>query len=1847
MLLPQNSGPEPGVSRFPSLVEKEADIYFGNLYKGDMPTDTAIDVLRKLKSSESDHERHVFNCTLHTLFDEYRFFKRYPDRELKITGVLFGSVVQYSLLTGGLLGLAARCVLDALSTVEPAPQPIGRLAKFGLVALERFRSRLHEWPQYCANILQLHRLKEISPDLLADVQKALDMNGAVIPSAAEQRIGLAVVEREVLNEPVITSAAEGGAPPATFIRDTAADDAAVRVLVASPPMSTRNTPLKARSISQGSMLASPPAASAAVDSTLGLSPIDLTMLLGLSDEEAGLVVPPDEATQDKIKFIFNNLSKSTMDDKVEEMLSILTPNLYRYFAVYTVVKRASSEANFHHLYIDMLDMMEPRAPTLYQLVFQTTFKRIRVLLTGKTVSSDRSILKSLGSWIGSLTLARNKPILRRELDMKEALLDAFSKGRLTIIIPFVVKVLEKCNKSKVFKTTNPWVRGILGIMKELYGVQRLKLNMKFEVQILCKSLGVDIESITPSNLLKNCEEPDRENSQDFNSSKRSLNSSPTRPARSPLGSPSRATAPSFVPLSAAARNAAPMFTLSEQHVPQVSLQVPVTGAPQPTTARMEMSAGLVPGGIPGLSTDPVADITTLLASTGLTGPSTGTVPSQRSNMHASMGIGSVQQPGAPLRQGTAMNPSDSLFPNLGQYITVSPSLVLFQNSPNLKPLVPIAIERAIREIINPVVERSCAIAFLTTKELTLKDFANEPDMSKVRRAALQMVQQLAGSLALVTSKEPLRVSMGNQLRTILTPSLVGDASIVEQTAQVVCAANLDIGCAVIEKHAKEKAARDLNEKIGPAFAARRPQHSGYNAGMIPGPEVLRVYDQFSRIHRGGPLNMQYANSHQLNVPSSQPAYPTHAISQPMPPAAASLMSHAAARTLQNPADRRANGPGLELKQDSRPVNPQNNQKVVGANQIRSDAASQAGASGRVAPQPSSTTAGQPSAAIFGSPLPLMASHSTLRSLLTTVGGASLVNGAGNVHGLNSMNDGSVPGEEKLSTQQVLERFNAIYPQLSQQISDIVSSAQGDDVTLADVQADNEIHSLWIQIPATVKRSVTVDEAGMAVAQKVFQRLFEGDSSLHREIHVLLLEGLRESCRRLQRELSSWLAFSEDCKKFHKDCIVALLKSGSLLNITNYDEIVAKAIDRGQNIPAIEFACFLVKRAVIGEPLATAVEVQLTLDAMEKVGRHPSPPTLAAAPDGLHALVEEARSVVHKPKTASSTTVAETHHVTPVKPQRDTETSDPVGAREFVANVITEWLRQTNVDTHARAAAEHTLSSFLTQVRTKVLDNEDARERFFRLAVEVVTTATHYALHPESYPGEIEQDLINSPYSIVEGTVRFVAALCRHETTSRPENHVRGLLTLCQFLVALVKDILKNSGGSDFRPHFRLFSGIIAELSLGSVLKEQTAQEQYSEPDSIQKNLVDRLSQISTKEEALAFLDDKNSGYINCIRNAFLHNRSEWTANLDSMPVITAFVSALSACAPKIVPSFAFSWLQLISNKELLPTLLTPSNVNGWPLFCHLMVSMLRFLSQYLDDSQAPLTTGVNILYNGLLRVLLVLLHDFPEFLCSYHLSICDDIPANCVQLRNLILASFPKDMRLPDPFAPELDFNEIPEMLRPPAVLSNFSEELESCGLRSVVDNYLQTGGPFRGAPRQVDTESYLMETDKKTGTKQYVTRRIGALVVYLGSVAVSHMTQGESPPLSGPATDLLRSFSREYRPEGQHHLFNAIANHLRYPNSHTLYFSNLLLLLFREASHDSVKEQITRVLVERLLANRPHPWGLLITFVQLIKNPEYKFWTHAFVRCAPEIEQLFENVAKFCVGPAAPSKNQSVVAPS
>ena len=71
---------------FASDIEEEANAYFQRIYAGELTVEGLVEVLRGFKASTVGREQEVFACMVHNLFDEYRFFPKYPDKELHTTG---------------------------------------------------------------------------------------------------------------------------------------------------------------------------------------------------------------------------------------------------------------------------------------------------------------------------------------------------------------------------------------------------------------------------------------------------------------------------------------------------------------------------------------------------------------------------------------------------------------------------------------------------------------------------------------------------------------------------------------------------------------------------------------------------------------------------------------------------------------------------------------------------------------------------------------------------------------------------------------------------------------------------------------------------------------------------------------------------------------------------------------------------------------------------------------------------------------------------------------------------------------------------------------------------------------------------------------------------------------------------------------------------------------------------------------------------------------------------------------------------------------------------------------------------------------------------------------------------------------------------------------------------------------------------------------------------------------------------------------------------------------------------------------------------------------------------------
>ena len=408
-------------SSYPQDIEDEVNAFFEKIFSKEYPVNDVIELLKRLRASSNARDQQLFSCMTQNLFDEYRFFSKYPENELILTATIFGAIIKHQLISHVPLGIGLRYVLEALK------KPLNhKLFKFGIHALIQFQRRLLDWPQYCSHLLQIPHLCQAYPDLIPFLQ-------AIISGTPISSLPFTEEEEPRFRDPNIST--EAGALPSLETKFSA--------------------------------------------------------------------TVPSDAIRDKILFVLNNMSLTNLDSKIVDLRKLLNSSIYPWFANYLVVKRAIIETNYHQLYVQMLECFGD--DRLIEAVLKETFITIEALLKSpKTAgsSSDRSLLKTLGIWLGSLTLARDRPIIHNYLSIKNLLIDAVVTSRLIVVIPFACKVLEQAMYSRVFRPFNPFTMGSIRLLVELYKYADLKLNLKFEIEVLCKSLSLEIKDIKPSSILK-------------------------------------------------------------------------------------------------------------------------------------------------------------------------------------------------------------------------------------------------------------------------------------------------------------------------------------------------------------------------------------------------------------------------------------------------------------------------------------------------------------------------------------------------------------------------------------------------------------------------------------------------------------------------------------------------------------------------------------------------------------------------------------------------------------------------------------------------------------------------------------------------------------------------------------------------------------------------------------------------------------------------------------------------------------------------------------------------------------------------------------------------------------------------------------------------------------------------------------------------------------------------------------------------------------------------------------------------------------------------------------------------
>ncbi|KAF1774052.1 CCR4-NOT transcription complex subunit 1, HEAT repeat [Phytophthora cactorum] len=1628
------------------MIEEQANAYFQQIYTSEQNINDVVAMLKRFQGSRDERERQIFYCMIHNLFDEYRFFPRYPEMELRITGVLFGKLIEHQVLPPNFLQTALRSVLESLR--EPVNS---KFFFFGACALQQFVPRLRELPAYCTNLSQIPHLQHALPEIMRQVNqvtRSIAVSGPSVDASAGTGVALSLGgalpplggATEGDGAPRLSSSAAafgaGSPPPVAKAQDDIGIQIPSSILSRSAGPSLTSPSLNAPAGSP-----SPPAVPAPE------LKVDHIFHESSKVDETEAIEQPDENVKDRIHFIVNNMSISNLEAKIPEVRKMLLPEYHAWLANYLVVKRILTQPNYHTVYLIFIEKLV--RPELEREILKRTLQNARKLLTSGTIttnSQQRSLLKNLGSWLGVFTLARNKPLLQRDLDLKELLYVGYETGHLIAVTPFVAKILEGCKKSKIFKPPNPWVMGLIHAMSEIYDVPDLKLNLKFEIEVLFKSFKLNVEDQRKAQLLHTRRAPPRTANPDFN-----------------------------------------------VKVPKNSMMGQRSATPPPGSG-VKLSRPLTPGKMkkPGDGFVPAGS------------------PTGREGM-SSYGLG-TSNTGAAAAESTVI-------PNLASYVAVNPELPL--RNVNLRRLVPLAVDRAIREVISPVVERSVTIACITTREVILKDFATECDDTKMRKAAHLMVASMSGSLALITAKEPLRNAIGTHLRALL-PTSAGDPQQLEHVIQVCSNENTDLGCMLIEKASSEKAMRDIDEALAGAYASRRRyQQQQAQAGKAPGADGVHFFEGSAS------STAVAASAGSPGAPSGQWPAALPEVFKPKP----------------------GGVPPMQL------VVYEAFQRI---------------------PRPTSMPlSSRPGAAAYS-------------------GGA--VDKEGDTAGVSV-----TAALDRFAG--LLERFELFVQKVARQ----AAAAQRELPSLLAIPAESEVFAVLREVRALggSVRPALRDEACLKIANRIVKFMYElgnggRGNELFLEILVSSLEALTASCEKLRKEIVGWVlrAPVDDKLKLHCEIIVALIRY-KVVDASEFD------VPRCPSMP---------------DDGARWCRAQLpnTLEALARIVERHGGATANKNVQILAALLEQARvqklqnrpapPAPQKSMGAIGSGAAKTTGERPL-------VQEHAAFKHTVSNALEHWIAIYKEPTgNSKMHAQYL--QMLKQYG--LLADDESVSLFFKFGTELCVDACLKSSFAASDPAALKTGAkVPLNYAVLDALTHLMALLVKYLDPSPAAklqvlNHAVG--AIANVLVAAHDLSRKKKAPFDQRVFFRMFVNLMKEL---------TAQEPALDAIHLQ--------------------------------------------------VLNTFASAYNTLQPLGLPGFVFAWTELISHRCFMPLLLRAKQQRGWQILHRLLMNLLVFMEPFLRhaNSTVPLPDSIAALYKGVVRIILVLLHDYPDFLSDFYTSFCDVLPAACVQLRNVILSAFSRTMRLPDPLTLGLQVAQLPEVSVAPRLMPAWGAALTHNGIKEYVDEFLHATAN-RASVFPADLISKLMRSavqlERDPTSCKYALPALNALVLYLGKEGIADMANGGSTPTSGPPTpsgtdgkagaasttskfeqtaamDVFRYLADELDTEGRYWYFSSLANHLRYPNSHTHYFSCVILYLFSYSNNKMVKEQITRVLIERLIANRPHPWGLLVTFIELIRNKSYKFWEQDYLECSSEIKEVFDDVARTCLGTAPGASSASPLA--
>lgn len=308
--------------------------------------------------------------------------------------------------------------------------------------------------------------------------------------------------------------------------------------------------------------------------------------------------------------------------------------------------------------------------------------------------------------------------------------------------------------------------------------------------------------------------------------------------------------------------------------------------------------------------------------------------------------------------------------------------------------------------------------------------------------------------------------------------------------------------------------------------------------------------------------------------------------------------------------------------------------------------------------------------------------------------------------------------------------------------------------------------------------------------------------------------------------------------------------------------------------------------------------------------------------------------------------------------------------------------------------------------------------------------------------------------------------------------------------------------------------------------------------------------------------------------------------LDNFDRYEQVAKTLHSLRPSEIPSFTFSWIQLISDKIFAVPLL--SNEQHYASYFILLADFIAAVSNIDEECDA-----FEKAYKALLRLILIIRHDYENFLSSCSTLLLQIIPFKFTQIRNLLLSLDPK----------------------PNSVFEKATLNLQ------VTDKFSSLLSQFITAPQVKDAQTIAsMLKDNGKEKMSYVFHLVNAIIQNTKADSSDSITM-----------QALISILEQCDSKLTLCIINAILDNIR--NCPLLQqatkIANILIRSDAQNTHKfTVSEMTMRAIIERLTSSSQAPKALVQLFINTInENERTNFLSEKnYIKCNPVIADFLSS---------------------